>query len=146
MRDSNKSVWYRAEAAWMVKAGSFVRHNGYILYYWACNINNLWDVDTVCRHSGTPGGALILPAEKTASCLISAQKVGFFSPQRTWKRRLRASFFKMGIKFPNLSQTKGCTLQSGRISGESHDEPTTEQEEGEPIAGFSPRLWLRRQV
>lgn len=46
---------------------------------WACSINNLWDVDTVCRHSDTPGDALILPAEKTASCLISAQKVCFSS-------------------------------------------------------------------
>lgn len=55
---------------------------------------------------------------------------GFFF-QWTWKKRPRASFFKMGIKFPNLSRTKGCTLQSGWISGESHKEPTTEQEEGE---------------
>lgn len=45
---------------------------------------------------------------------------------------MRASFFKMGIKFPNLPQTKGCTLQSGWISGESHNEPATEQEEAEP--------------
>lgn len=37
----------------------------------------------------------------------------------------------MGIKFPNLLQTKGCTCQSGRISGESHKEPTTEEEEEE---------------
>lgn len=37
----------------------------------------------------------------------------------------------MGIKFPNLCQIKGCTLQRGWIVGESHTEPTAEKGEGE---------------
>lgn len=70
---------------------------------------------------------LEMQPRKTASCLISGEEVFF-------RRRLRATFFQMAIKGLNLPQTKGCTLQSGRISGESHKEPTTEEEEeGEPI-------------
>lgn len=89
---------------------------------WACSVNNLLNVDTVCRQ--TPGDVPLSQLRKPNPVWILVKRFFLFFSRWTWKRRLRASSFKTGIKFPNLSQTKGCTLQSGRISGESHKEAT----------------------